>query len=126
MLVFIHQVLRKECDVGEYVEFLRDGSVISELLLRSCSTPLGKKKRPLPPDPTPQDRAEKIANDMFEFGISVENLFEPDDLLKAKNIPKVCNVLTNFTPVTKMVISFTTCDDPSDHEIGMANMSIIL
>ena len=90
VLAFIHQVLRKDCaGVGDYVEFLRDGSVIAELLLRSCSTPLGKKRRPLPPDPTPQDRAEKIVNDMFEFGISVENLFEPDDLLKAKNIPKV-------------------------------------
>ena len=90
VLAFIHQVLRKDCaEVGDYVEFLRDGSVIAELLLRSCSTPLGKKKRPLPPDPTPQDRAEKIVNDMFEFGISVENLFEPDDLLKAKDIPKV-------------------------------------
>ena len=31
----------------------------------------------------------QIVNDMFEFGVSVENLFEPDDLLQAKDIPKV-------------------------------------
>ena len=42
-----------------------------------------------PKTPTPQDRVEKIINDMFEYGVSVENLFEPADLLNDKNIPKV-------------------------------------
>ena len=35
------------------------------------------------------DRVEKIINDLFEFGVSIEVLFDVDDLVKAKNIPKV-------------------------------------
>ena len=36
-----------------------------------------------------QDRIEKIINDLFEFGVPIEVLFDVDDLLKTKNIPKV-------------------------------------
>ena len=90
VLDFIYQILRKECEPGNYVQFLRDGSVIEELMIRACPTPLGKKmKNWFPKTPTPQDRVEKIINDMFEYGVSVENLFEPADLLNDKNIPKV-------------------------------------
>jgi len=97
VLDFIHQVLRKECDPGDqYIDFIQDGTVIEELLLRCCATPLGKKKK-LPSSPSTKDRAEKIANDMFEFGISVEHLFEPDDLIKAKNIPKVTAALLQLS-----------------------------
>ena len=92
VLEFIYQVLRKQCDIEDYVTFLQDGVVIEELLLRSCSTPLGKKN-PLPRRPTDQERVEKIVNDMFEFGVSVENLFEPEDLLQAKDISQVLLLL---------------------------------
>jgi hypothetical protein len=37
----------------------------------------------------PRDRIEKIINDLFEFGVPVDPLFDVDDLLKAKDIPKV-------------------------------------
>ena len=40
-----------------------------------------------------QDRVEKIINDLFEFGVSIEVLFDVDDLVKAKNIPKVSSSL---------------------------------
>ena len=40
-----------------------------------------------------QDRVEKIINDLFEFGVSIEVLFDVDDLVKAKNIPKVSSNL---------------------------------
>ncbi len=40
----------------------------------------------------PRDRIEKIVNDLFEFGVPVDLLFDVDDLLKSKNIPKV-NIL---------------------------------
>ena len=43
VLDFIYQILRKECEPGNYVQFLRDGSVIEELMIRACPTPLGKK-----------------------------------------------------------------------------------
>ena len=39
------------------------------------------------------DRVEKIINDLFEFGVSIEVLFDVDDLVKAKNIPKVSSIL---------------------------------
>jgi len=37
----------------------------------------------------PRERVEKIINDLFEFGVPVELLFDVDDLLKSNNIPKV-------------------------------------
>ena len=36
-----------------------------------------------------RDRVERIINDLFEFGVPIEVLFDVDDLVKAKNIPKV-------------------------------------
>ena len=90
VLDFIYQLLRRQCEPGKYIEFLRDGVVIEELMMRACPTPLGKKiKNKLPKNPTPEDRAEKIINDMFEYGLPLEHLFAPDDLLQAKNNPKV-------------------------------------
>jgi hypothetical protein len=59
-------------------------------MIRACPTPLGRKlKNIYPKNPTPYDRVEKIINDMFEYGVSLEYLFEPDDLLDSKDIPKV-------------------------------------
>ena len=94
VLEFIHQILRKsppdEEEPESYINFLRDGVIIEELMIRACPTPLGKKASgKLSKHPTPTDRVEKIINDMFEYGVSVENLFDPDDLLKAADIPKV-------------------------------------
>ena len=87
---FIHQVLRKNCELGTYADFIRDGTVIEELMIRACPTPLGKKvAKKLPKNPTATNRVEKIINDMFEYGVPVEKLFEPDDLIQAENIPKV-------------------------------------
>ena len=98
VLDFIYQLLRRQCEPGKYIEFLRDGVVIEELMMRACPTPLGKKiKNKLPKNPTSQDRAEKIINDMFEYGLPLEHLFEPDDLLQAKNIPKVMCKLYIFS-----------------------------
>ena len=89
---FIYQILRKRCDVGEYAKFLQDGSIIEELMIRACPTPLGKKlKNKYPTNPTTQQRVEKIINDMFEYGVSLENLFDPCDLIDANDIPKVIN-----------------------------------
>ena len=90
VLDFIYQILRKRCEAGNYTKFLQDGSVIEELMVRACPTPLGKKmKNKYPKNPTPQQRVEKIINDMFEYGVSLENLFDPNDLIEAKDIPKV-------------------------------------
>ena len=90
VLDFIYQLLRKKCEPGKYVQFLCDGTVIEELMIRACPTPLGRKlKNKFPKTPTPHDRVEKIINDMFEYGVSLEYLFEPNDLLDAKDIPKV-------------------------------------
>ena len=90
VLDFIYQILRKRCEPGNYVEFLQDGTVIEELMIRACPTPLGRKlKNKYPKNPTTNDRVEKIINDMFEYGVSLEYLFEPKDLLDAKDIPKV-------------------------------------
>ena len=36
-----------------------------------------------------KDRIERIINDLIEFGIDIQYLFDVDDLLKARNIPKV-------------------------------------
>jgi hypothetical protein len=67
--------------------------IIEEVILKSCPTPLGKRQRSLPEEHMkPRDRIEKIVNDLFEFGVPVDLLFDVDDLLKSKNIPKV-NIL---------------------------------
>jgi hypothetical protein len=64
--------------------------IIEEVILKSCPTPLGKRQRSLPEEHMkPRDRIEKIINDLFEFGVPVDLLFDVDDLLKSKNIPKV-------------------------------------
>ena len=64
--------------------------VVEEVIFKSCPTPLGKKQRASPQDQMkPADRIERIVNDLFEFGVPIEVLFDVDDLLKAKNIPKV-------------------------------------
>ena len=87
---FIYQILRKRCDIGNYTKFLQDGSIIEELMIRACPTPLGKKiKNKYPKNPTTHQRVEKIINDMFEYGVSLENIFDPSDLIDAKDIPKV-------------------------------------
>ncbi len=36
-----------------------------------------------------KDRIEKIINDLFEFGVGIEFLFDVDDLLLNKNMKKV-------------------------------------
>ena len=98
VLDFIYQILRKRCEAGNYTKFLQDGSIIEELMVRACPTPLGKKmKNEYPKNPTPQQRVEKIINDMFEYGVSLENLFDPNDLIEAKDIPKVIpNITSSF------------------------------
>ena len=55
---------------------------------------MGKKQRAAPTDMKTNDRVEKIINDLFEFGVSIEVLFDVDDLVKAKNIPKVSHKST--------------------------------
>ena len=69
--------------------FLFNYRIIEEVIFKSCPTPLGKKQRAAPTDMKTNDRVEKIINDLFEFGVSIEVLFDVDDLVKAKNIPKV-------------------------------------
>ena len=80
--------LRKKCDPEKYAEFLRDGTIIAQVLAASCPTPLGQAKQ-LSDNPSERERIEKIIFDLFDFGVQPSNLFEPDDLLKAKNIPQV-------------------------------------
>jgi len=90
VIEFVYQVTRKSCEVGEYTSWLQDGKVIEEVIFKSCPTPLGKKQRAFPTDQMKtQDRIERIINDLFEFGVPIEVLFDVDDLMKAKNIPKV-------------------------------------
>merc|ERR1711976_673805 len=93
VIEFVYQVTRKSCDPGEYTGWLQDGKIIEEVIFKSCPTPLGKKQRAAPTDMKTQDRVEKIINDLFEFGVSIEVLFDVDDLVKAKNIPKVTSCL---------------------------------
>merc|ERR1711976_681024 len=93
VIEFVYQVTRKSCDPGEYTGWLQDGKIIEEVIFKSCPTPLGKKQRAAPTDMKTQDRVEKIINDLFEFGVSIEVLFDVDDLVKAKNIPKVTTCL---------------------------------
>jgi len=89
VIEFVYQVTRKSCDIGDYTGWLQDGKIIEEVIFKSCPTPLGKKQRAAPTDMKTNDRVEKIINDLFEFGVSIEVLFDVDDLVKAKNIPKV-------------------------------------
>merc|ERR1712001_107754 len=93
VIEFVYQVTRKICDIGEYTGWLQDGKIIEEVIFKSCPTPLGKKQRAAPTDMKTNDRVEKIINDLFEFGVSIEVLFDVDDLVKAKNIPKVTSCL---------------------------------
>merc|ERR1711997_1040153 len=93
VIEFVYQVTRKICDIGEYTGWLQDGKIIEEVIFKSCPTPLGKKQRAAPTDMKTNDRVEKIINDLFEFGGSIEVLFDVDDLVKAKNIPKVTSCL---------------------------------
>merc|ERR1711953_442874 len=90
VIEFVYQVTRKICDIGEYTGWLQDGKIIEEVIFKSCPTPLGKKQRAAPTDQMKtRDRVERIINDLFEFGVPIEVLFDVDDLVKAKNIPKV-------------------------------------
>merc|ERR1711936_53262 len=93
VIEFVYQVTRKSCDRGEFTGWLQDGRIIEEVIFKSCPTPLGKKQRAAPTDMKTNDRVEKIINDLFEFGVSIEVLFDVDDLVKAKNIPKVTSCL---------------------------------
>merc|ERR1712183_245757 len=90
VIEFVYQVTRKTCPPGDFTAWLQDGKVVEEVIFKSCPTPLGKKQRAFPTDQMkPADRIERIVNDLFEFGVPIEVLFDVDDLLKAKNIPKV-------------------------------------
>jgi len=90
VIEFVYQVTRKTCNPEEFASWLQDGKVVEEVIFKSCPTPLGKKQRAFPSDQMkPADRIERIVNDLFEFGVPIEVLFDVDDLLKAKNIPKV-------------------------------------
>merc|ERR1712083_10690 len=90
VIEFVYQVTRKTCDIGEFTSWLQDGKVIEEVIFKSCPTPLGKKQRAFPTEQMKtRDRVERIINDLFEFGVPIEVLFDVDDLVKAKNIPKV-------------------------------------
>ena len=80
----------REQKIGFFVSNYR---IIEEVIFKSCPTPLGKKQRAAPTDMKTNDRVEKIINDLFEFGVSIEVLFDVDDLVKAKNIPKVSSNL---------------------------------
>jgi len=94
VIEFVYQVTRKTCDPGEFTAWLQDGKVVEEVIFKSCPTPLGKKQRAFPTDQMkPADRIERIVNDLFEFGVPIEVLFDVDDLLKAKNIPKVVDCI---------------------------------
>ena len=79
---------RKKCTPELYPEFLRDGKVLAQVLEASCPTPLGQAKE-LSENPTDRERVEKLIYDLFDFGAQPFNLFEPDDLLKGRNIPQV-------------------------------------
>ena len=79
---------RKKCNPEQYAEFLRDGKILAEVLAAACPTPLGQAKV-LSKDPSDRERIEKVIYDLFDFGVQPSNLFEPDDLLKSRNIPQV-------------------------------------
>ena len=73
---------------------MRDGKVLAQVLEASCPTPLGQAKE-LSENPTDRERVEKLIYDLFDFGVQPFNLFEPDDLLKGRNIPQV-NLIVNY------------------------------
>ena len=73
---------------------MRDGKVLAQVLEASCPTPLGQAKE-LSENPTDRERVEKLIYDLFDFGVQPFNLFEPDDLLKGRNIPQV-NLTVNY------------------------------
>ncbi len=64
-----------------------------KVIYKSCPTPLGQRKKsaplPLGKQISDKDRIEKIINDLFEFGVGIEFLFDVDDLLLNKNMKKV-------------------------------------
>merc|ERR1711884_252512 len=94
VIEFVYQVTRKTCDPGDFTAWLQDGKVVEEVIFKSCPTPLGKKQRASPQDQMKtRDRVERIINDLFEFGVPIEVLFVVDDLVKAKNIPKVTSCM---------------------------------
>ena len=73
------------------------------MIYKSCPTPLGQKRKtgplPLGREISDKDRIEKTINDLFEFGVPIEYLFDADDLLKKKDIAKVqvpCSVSKHF------------------------------
>ena len=79
--------------------------IIEEVIFKSCPTPLGKKQRAAPTDQMKtRDRVERIINDLFEFGVPIEVLFDVDDLVKAKNIPKVRARVENNIVVARRVL----------------------
>ena len=93
---------------GLHHESLNSPRVVEEVIFKSCPTPLGKKQRAFPTDQMkPADRIERIVNDLFEFGVPIEVLFDVDDLLKAKNIPKVkiSHTLRYFYPSNYITIA---------------------
>lgn len=94
-LEFIDQILRKKCTPEKYAEFLRDGTVICQILSAACPTPLGQAKQ-LAANPTDRQRIEKLIFDLFDFGVQPSNLFEPDDLLNGRNIPQVTKALLDI------------------------------
>jgi len=96
-LEFIDQILRKKCnpEAGPYAEFLRDGKILAEVLAAACPTPLGQAKV-LSENPSDRERIEKVVYDLFDFGVQPSNLFEPDDLLKKRNIPQVTRALLDI------------------------------
>ena len=82
---------------GDEIIFL-NFRIIEEVIFKSCPTPLGKKQRSFPEEHMkPRDRIEKIINDLFEFGVPVDLLFDVDDLLQAKNIPRVSLKFSEFS-----------------------------
>jgi len=94
VIEFVYQVTRKSCPPGGYVQWIQDGRIIEEVIFKSCPTPLGKKQRSFPDEQIkPKDRTEKIINDLFEFGVPVDMLFDVDDLILAKHISKVTTCL---------------------------------
>ena len=94
---------RKKCNPENYAEFLRDGKIFSEVLAASCPTPLGQAKE-LPETPTDRQRIEKLIYDLFDFGVQPSNLFEPDDLLKGRNVPRV-RIIENYRSIYLIKIS---------------------
>ena len=96
---------------------MRDGKVLAQVLEASCPTPLGQAKE-LSENPTDRERVEKLIYDLFDFGVQPFNLFEPDDLLKGRNIPQV-NLLVYYEYVV-----FLHYYDPTF--LSFFNMKLVL